>query len=132
MRTVKVIIPRWQYFTLALLGFLLVLVLWSLATYTGFVQDFFIPTPTAVVSSLVELLVNEGLIIGAEFLPRTCFDEEMLWHKDIKPSMVREKLNHLDCWWLGDKDEEWLLENLQKIINKQYSFFSSNSPNEVS
>jgi len=63
MRTVKVIIPRWQYFTLALLGFLLVLVLWSLATYTGFVQDFFIPTPTAVVSSLVELLVNEGLII---------------------------------------------------------------------
>jgi len=63
--------------------------------------------------------INEGLIIGAEFLPRTCFDEEMLWHKDIKPSMVREKLNHLDCWWLGDKDEEWLLENLQKIINKK-------------
>ncbi len=60
---VRTNIGRWPYLTLALLGFLVVIGIWSLLTYTAFIKPFFLPTPTAVLSALGELLLEKGLLI---------------------------------------------------------------------
>ncbi|MEW6364502.1 MAG: ABC transporter permease [Acidobacteriota bacterium] len=44
-----------RYIGLSLVPFVLVLVLWSALTYTGLVQPFFLPSPTSVLSSLLDV-----------------------------------------------------------------------------
>ncbi len=44
------------------LSFLLVLLLWSAATYTGFVKDFFLPTPTSVLRGFGTLFLHQHFL----------------------------------------------------------------------
>jgi len=62
---------------------------------------------------------EEGLIIGQEYLPNSCFDEEMLWEKEIDTKMIRETLNHIGFWWLGDEDLNWIFENVKRMFKKK-------------
>ena len=52
-------------FALASSGLLFVLLLWSLLSYTGLVQSFFLPTPTRVLSAMGALLLTGSLIQDA-------------------------------------------------------------------
>lgn len=56
-------ITHGKYVFLSVVPFLLVLGLWSALTYTGFIQPFFLPTPTAVLIGLFEV-VKSGQIFG--------------------------------------------------------------------
>jgi NitT/TauT family transport system permease protein len=58
--TPKEPIPGRLASTLGLLGFGVVLGLWSLLSYGGIFDEFFLPTPTAVVDSGYDLFKNEG------------------------------------------------------------------------
>ncbi|MBM7632811.1 ABC transporter permease [Geomicrobium sediminis] len=49
--------------TLGALPFLLILGLWSLVTYTGLVDELFLPTPTGVITSLYEMTVHQGFLM---------------------------------------------------------------------
>ncbi len=49
---------------LALLPIAVLLGVWSLATYGGFVNRFFLPSPTDVLDGLVQLLVEQGLLMA--------------------------------------------------------------------
>lgn len=51
-----------QYFMLACLGMAVVLLAWSLLTYTGLVKQFFLPTPTKVLSTIGSLLIQGSLL----------------------------------------------------------------------
>ena len=61
---------RLSYVMLAVAGFLFVLVIWSLLTYTGIVSPLFLPTPTQVLYSLSLLFFDENLIndVGASIV----------------------------------------------------------------
>lgn len=61
-KAVRTSISKGHYFVLALVGFLMVLATWALVTYTGLVRPFFLPTPTEVVQSFIDLLLKEGLL----------------------------------------------------------------------
>jgi NitT/TauT family transport system permease protein len=52
---------------LGVAGFVTVLLLWSLLTYTGLVDPFFLPSPSEVASAFYDLVVNQGFVgdIGA-------------------------------------------------------------------
>ena len=53
---------RYELIRRASLSFLLVLLGWSLLTYTGIVKDFFLPTPTAVAKAMVALFIEQGFL----------------------------------------------------------------------
>lgn len=55
-------ISKVHYITLVVLGLGIVLLGWSLLTYTGFVQSFFLPTPTNVLFSIILLLTKGSLL----------------------------------------------------------------------
>jgi len=63
--------------------------------------------------------VDEGLIIGAELLPADCFNKTMLWNKKVDSKMIHEQLNQIGCWWVGDEDTKWIIENVQIILQKK-------------
>lgn len=54
---------KFRAFFSGVISFLLVLLLWSSVTYTGFVKDFFLPTPSAVVEGTVNLFLHRAFII---------------------------------------------------------------------
>lgn len=54
-------INRAEYISLAVLGFVTVIVCWSVITYTGLVQPFFLPTPINVLSSIISLFKDGSL-----------------------------------------------------------------------
>lgn len=54
-------LTRRQYITIAVLGFLALLVLWSAVTLSGLVNPLFLPSPAAVVGKLGEQAVNGEL-----------------------------------------------------------------------
>jgi len=54
-------ISKIQYSARVVLGLLIFLLGWSSVTYTGLVQSFFLPTPTAVFSSIVMLFMEGNL-----------------------------------------------------------------------
>ncbi|MDU2240864.1 MAG: ABC transporter permease [Paenibacillus sp.] len=49
------------YIRLGALAFLLLFLAWSALTYTGWVKPLFLPTPTQVLQTFLNLLANEGL-----------------------------------------------------------------------
>lgn len=51
-------ISKKEYFFKGFVSFLLILILWSLLTYTGLIKPFFLPTPTQVVDALISLFVE--------------------------------------------------------------------------
>ncbi len=53
---------RYHYVTLSLLTTAAIVVGWSAVTYSGLIKDFFLPTPSAVISAFTAMLVNEGLV----------------------------------------------------------------------
>lgn len=59
-------INKCHYASLAVLGLLVLLAVWSLLTYTGLVRSFFLPTPTKVVSAIL-LLLTEGSLLADIF-----------------------------------------------------------------
>ena len=50
------------YLLLASTGFVFILFIWSILSYGGFVESFFLPTPTKTVETLFNLLVHEGFL----------------------------------------------------------------------
>lgn len=48
------------YLLLGIIGFVLVLLVWSILTYGGFVDSFFVPTPSATVQAAVTLFTQLG------------------------------------------------------------------------
>jgi len=67
--TPKKEIPRKLYMTAGLVTFLIFLAVWSVLTYGGLVNPLFLPTPTAVLATGVDLFINGGLLtdIGISF-----------------------------------------------------------------
>ncbi len=59
---VRAPVPEKWRAPLALMPIALLLGLWSLATYSGYVNRFFLPSPTDVLDGLVQLLVEQGLL----------------------------------------------------------------------
>jgi NitT/TauT family transport system permease protein len=55
-------IPRGWSLGLGIAGFGIVLALWSLLTYTGLVEPFFLPSPTAVAKAFYTLVVDFGFL----------------------------------------------------------------------
>ena len=55
-------VPERYRLPLAILPILVVLGAWSIASYGGFVNRFFLPTPTDVLDGLVQLIVEQGLL----------------------------------------------------------------------
>lgn len=53
-------ISRRLWLTLAAAGILTVLSVWSILSYGGVVEEFFLPSPTKTASELVDLFVNQG------------------------------------------------------------------------
>ncbi|AZU62757.1 ABC transporter permease [Neobacillus mesonae] len=62
-------IPKKLYSTAGLVTFLLFLAIWAVLTYGGIVDSLFLPTPTAVLATGVDLFVNGNLLsdIGISF-----------------------------------------------------------------
>lgn len=54
-------INRVQYIVLSISGLLVFLLIWSLITYIGLIQPFFLPTPSKVFSTIVSLFVEGTL-----------------------------------------------------------------------
>ncbi len=50
-----------RYIGLSILPFIIVLVLWGALTYSGFIQPFFLPSPSAVLRSLLEAMKSGGI-----------------------------------------------------------------------
>ena len=55
-------VPERYRVPLAILPVVIVLGAWSLATYGGFVNRFFLPTPTDVLDGLAQLIIEQGLL----------------------------------------------------------------------
>lgn len=51
---------KWSSTALGSISFLLLLLLWSLVTYTGFVKDFFLPTPTSLLHGFFSLFTQQS------------------------------------------------------------------------
>lgn len=58
---IKKPISKRDYLIKGFLGFFIVLIIWSLLTYTGFVKSFFLPSPTQVIDAIVKLFVDFNL-----------------------------------------------------------------------
>ncbi|MDD9148926.1 MULTISPECIES: ABC transporter permease [unclassified Sporolactobacillus] len=58
--TPKIEIRRKTYLLLGIFGFVLVLLVWSILTYGGFVDSIFVPTPTATVQAGINLFTQLG------------------------------------------------------------------------
>ncbi len=54
---------KWHSLVHGLISFGVVFLLWSAVTYTGFVKEFFLPTPTAVLYGFVTLFVRQGFMV---------------------------------------------------------------------
>lgn len=55
-------IPRRWYIGLAIASFVILVALWCVATYGGFVRPFFLPSPSTVAKALVSLFTEFGLL----------------------------------------------------------------------
>src|SRR3989344_8140339 len=55
-------ISKIQYIALAVFGLLIFLLVWSLLTYTGFIRSFFLPTPTKILLSIIDLFTEGALL----------------------------------------------------------------------
>ena len=55
-------ISKKEYFLRGFLGFFVILIAWSLVTYTGMIRPFFLPTPTEVIDSGISLFVDSNLL----------------------------------------------------------------------
>lgn len=55
-------IPKKDYISYILQDIAALLLLWALITYSGLIKSFFLPTPDAVLSSFVKLLLGNGLM----------------------------------------------------------------------
>jgi hypothetical protein len=64
-------------------------------------------------------IIDDLLIIGGENIIEACFDESMLWYKEVNMIKVREQLNRLGYWWIGDEDAETIFQYLNKICPKK-------------
>lgn len=63
---------------------------------------------------------KEEIIIGySEDLITKCFEQDMLWQKEIDVQMIRKKLNQVGLWWVGDCDVYWLIDKVKKIVEKK-------------
>ena len=51
-----------KYFSIAALSVAVVFLFWSLATYSGLIKPFFLPTPTTIVKSIAKLFQEFGLL----------------------------------------------------------------------
>jgi len=56
-------LPRRRYITTSAAAFGVFVLAWSLATYSGLLDPFFLPKPSAVVGKLVHLVVQENFLI---------------------------------------------------------------------
>ena len=54
-------LSRGQYLLLAFLGIAVLIVLWAIVSYSGFIKPLFLPTPTAVFEAVVKLFSELGL-----------------------------------------------------------------------
>lgn len=59
---VRTPVPEPWRLPISLVPLLLLLAAWSVASYGGFVNRFFLPTPTDVLDGLVQLVVDQGLL----------------------------------------------------------------------
>lgn len=53
---------RRQYLSFSNLSFIIILVAWSLLSYGGVIDPFFLPSPTTILSTIYDLLINHNLL----------------------------------------------------------------------
>ncbi len=51
-----------RFILFGILGFVILVAIWSLITYTGLVKPLFLPTPTAVLEGTIDLFVNQNFM----------------------------------------------------------------------
>lgn len=64
--TPRTSIKHGTYLLLGIVGFVLVLLIWSLLTYGGFVDSFFVPTPSATVQAAINLFTQLNFAADVE------------------------------------------------------------------